>query len=74
MTWVKRTAPRRAGNGRGQQPAPFGSLAGRAAEQRAERADRLARRQYPPSRVGYVEFNRRRGEILARLDHDAREG
>lgn len=42
-----------------------------AAAHRALEADRLARLRYPPALVGFVEFNRARGEIMDRLDREA---
>ncbi len=42
-----------------------------AAARRAVEADRLARECYPPFEVGFVEFNRARGRIMAELDRQA---
>jgi hypothetical protein len=44
------------------------------AARRALEADRLARETYPPTVVGYVEFNRARGRIMAELDRAAEQG
>jgi hypothetical protein len=38
---------------------------------RAILADAYAREAHPPAKVGYVEFNRRRGDILETIDRNA---